>query len=638
VPAIAHWPAVSYTVLARKYRPQSFGDLVGQEHVSRTLANAITSGRVAHAFLFTGARGVGKTTTARLVAKALNCEQGPTPEPCNVCDPCKEITVGTDVDVLEIDGASNNSVEDVRKLQESLPYRPVRDRHKIVIVDEVHMLSTGAFNAFLKTLEEPPPHVKFIFATTEIHKVPITIRSRCQRHDFRLIPHAMVAARVRDILAREQIAADDEAVAIVVREAQGSLRDALTVLDQLLAFGGEALRGDEVARGLGIAQRGSVLQVARALLSGEPAQCVHAVHALGEQGLDVLHFARQLLWVLRDLIVLRVVGDDERLVDRPEDERSELMAIAKQHDAAQLERAFGGLAPLVDEVAQSATPQLALEMGLVRLADRPPLQPIAELLSRLASLEERLAKGGGPPSRGPSGPGPRGPSGSGPSRPLPESPAPRELRSPTTRALSESPSPPPSREPVRAVAAIATAPAAALAEPPRVEPAPLRAEAAPLRAEAADTETSHVGLIDAPRPDSGDGAVPDAWHAILRALSDQQPGLYAVLVHGVPVQVDAERVRVSFPQGSFFGRQASSDAARAALSDVATRLLGTRPVVEVGYDLRSARATVAAEDQKQKDERREKTKERAMRHPRVQEALAVFPEAEGNVEVQLEDS
>src|SRR5262245_35552819 len=291
---------MSYTVLARKYRPQTFADLVGQEHVSRTLANAIKTGRVAHAFLFTGARGVGKTTTARLLAKALNAEQGPTPEPCNQCDPCREITLGTDLDVLEIDGASNNGVDDVRRLQESLPYRPARDRFKVVIVDEVHMLSTGAFNAFLKTLEEPPAHVKFIFATTEIHKVPITIRSRCQRHDFRLIPHAQVTARVREILAQEKIEADDDAIAIVVREAAGSLRDALTVLDQLLAFGGDGLRGEDVARGLGIADQGTVLRVAEALLGGDAASCMRAVSTLAEQGVDVLHFARQLLWVLRD--------------------------------------------------------------------------------------------------------------------------------------------------------------------------------------------------------------------------------------------------------------------------------------------------------------------------------------------------
>ncbi|MBC7171783.1 MAG: DNA polymerase III subunit gamma/tau, partial [Polyangiaceae bacterium] len=239
---------MAYTVFARKYRPQTFEDLVGQEHVARTLGNAIASGRVAHAFLFTGVRGVGKTTTARLLAKCLNCEKGPTATPCNECGPCVDITSGRDVDVQEIDGASNNGVDDVRRLQETLPYRPARDRFKIVIVDEVHMLSTGAFNAFLKTLEEPPAHVKFIFATTESHKVPITIRSRCQRYDFRLIPQTTIAARVRAILRMEELDADDDAVAIVAREAAGSMRDALTLLDQLVAFGGGKLEGVAVAR------------------------------------------------------------------------------------------------------------------------------------------------------------------------------------------------------------------------------------------------------------------------------------------------------------------------------------------------------------------------------------------------------
>src|ERR1700759_1928390 len=213
---------MSYTVLARKYRPQTFADLVGQEHVSRTLGNAIETGRVAHAFLFTGARGVGKTTTARLLAKALNCEHGPTANPCGVCDACREIAAGVDLDVLEIDGASNNGVDDVRRLQETLPFRPARDRFKIVIVDEVHMLSQSAWNAFLKTLEEPPAHVKFIFATTEVHKVPVTILSRVQRFDFKLIPTLLIAKRLKHVLATEGIPSEDAALAIIAREAAGS--------------------------------------------------------------------------------------------------------------------------------------------------------------------------------------------------------------------------------------------------------------------------------------------------------------------------------------------------------------------------------------------------------------------------------
>src|SRR6187549_297452 len=246
---------MSYTVLARKYRPQTFADLVGQEHVTRTLGNAIESGRVAHAFLFTGVRGVGKTTTARILAKALNCAKGPTPEPCGTCDPCREITTGIDLDVLEIDGASNNSVDDVRRLQETIPFRPARDRSKIVIVDEVHMLSTGAFNAFLKTLEEPPPHVKFIFATTEVHKVPVTILSRCQRYDFKLVSARQIGARVKDVLVRESLKADEGAVSVIAREAAGSMRDAMSLLDQVIAYGSEKISAEDVARVLGVADR-----------------------------------------------------------------------------------------------------------------------------------------------------------------------------------------------------------------------------------------------------------------------------------------------------------------------------------------------------------------------------------------------
>src|SRR5690349_20924572 len=238
---------MSYVVLARKWRPQSFEDLVGQEHVSTTIGNAIQRGRVAHAFLFTGVRGVGKTTSARILAKALNCANGPTPTPCQKCPACLEITNGQDVDVQEIDGASYTGVDDVRKLQETLPYRPQRDRFKIFIVDEVHMLSVNAWNAFLKTLEEPPPHVKFIFATTEVHKVPVTILSRCQRYDFKLIPTQTIAARLEQVLAQESITADGAAIQVLAREAAGSMRDAMSLVDQVIALSGEKLTGDDVA-------------------------------------------------------------------------------------------------------------------------------------------------------------------------------------------------------------------------------------------------------------------------------------------------------------------------------------------------------------------------------------------------------
>ena len=240
---------MSYLVLARKWRPQTFADLVGQEHVSRTLANAIQAGRVHHAFLFTGARGVGKTSAARIFAKALNCETGPTATPCNVCPSCKEITAGQSVDVFEIDGASNTGVDDVRELRENIRYLPSRSRFKIIIIDEVHMLSINAFNALLKTLEEPPDHAKFIFATTEPHKIPVTILSRCQRFDFRKIALPRVTARLREIVDAEGIRISDRALGLVARRGEGSMRDSLSTLDQVIAFCGDEVADDDVQIG-----------------------------------------------------------------------------------------------------------------------------------------------------------------------------------------------------------------------------------------------------------------------------------------------------------------------------------------------------------------------------------------------------
>ena len=297
---------MAYVVLARKWRPLTFADLVGQEHVSRTLGNAIATDRVAHAFLFTGVRGVGKTTSARILAKALNCENGPTAEPCLKCAPCVEIGNGSDMDVQEIDGASYNGVDEVRKLQDGLPFRPARDRFKIYIVDEVHMLSKAAWNAFLKTLEEPPPHVKFIFATTEVDKVPVTILSRCQRYDFKLIGIDAIAARLRKVLAAEEVEADDEALRIVAREAAGSMRDAMSLLDQVIAWiggSGEKLTAEEVARVLGVASRSVLHNIGTALLDGEPARCIEIVGKLAEQGFSLGNVSRDLLQYLRDLVV-----------------------------------------------------------------------------------------------------------------------------------------------------------------------------------------------------------------------------------------------------------------------------------------------------------------------------------------------
>jgi DNA polymerase-3 subunit gamma/tau len=740
---------MSYTVLARKYRPQTFADLVGQEHVTRTLSNAISGGRVAHAFLFTGVRGVGKTTSARILAKALNCERGPTPEPCNVCDACVQITQGSDLDVLEIDGASNNSVEDVRRLQESIPFRPARGRFKIVIVDEVHMLSTGAFNAFLKTLEEPPAHVKFIFATTESHKVPVTIRSRCQRYDFRLIPQPVIAERVREILRREQISADDEAVTIVAREAAGSMRDALTLLDQVVAFSGDQLAGREVAQRLGIADRERLFELAGSVLGGDGKRALEVIDAIATQGLDLLHFTRQWLDLLRDMVVLEVAGDHPKLLELSPEERARAAQLAKQSSPLELQRVFAGVAKLVDEVGGAATPRMVLEMGAVRLATRPRLAELSELIARVEQLARAPATASGGaarPAARPAGPAadapaqgrePGGARGSAPGaaaggaenpfqRFVPPDPrggsGPRgEARSePTTSGASPAsssaavPSPasmmtsgvgpvtierplgargatqlggassaqalavapaialaaavapaapaiaaaPAARAPVTpgpaptvpAVAPAAPAIAATSATRAPVAPGPAPAALAPAASAPAASATAAApvpsGSLPTPaapgqRPPEGD---PQLWSAIVEQLRRDEPRWAAMYEHGIASQIDATRVVVSFPEGSFFGRQAQTAPGSEALRRAAAAVLaspapeGDKPgpevVIRLSADVRGV--SLAQQAAMQVDERKEAVKKRALSHPRVLEAIKVFPELAQKQDIQVD--
>ena len=667
---------MSYTVLARKYRPQTFADLAGQDHVTRTLANAIHSGRVAHAFLFTGVRGVGKTTSARLLAKALNCVNGPTPEPCNACDQCREITAGNDLDVLEMDGASNNSVDDVRRLQESIPYRPVRDRFKIVIVDEVHMLSTGAFNAFLKTLEEPPPHVKFIFATTESHKVPVTIRSRCQRYDFRLIPQSIVAKRVREILVAENLKADDAAVQIVAREAAGSMRDALTLLDQIVAFGGEDLHGEEVARMLGLADRKLVHEVSAAVLGGDAGQVLRGVEQVASHGIDIMHFAKQLLELARDLVVLRVEGDStgEGLVDMVEEERAEAVALARSEEPLELQRVFAGLAKLVDEVPKATAPRMVLEMGLVRLATRPKLLAMGELVARLEAIEARGGGGSAPRAQGSGGAGagggasrpqsaPAGRGGPSGARSAPQdapaqrsapheapapSPAIRETpRTPTTSAavsrfkppadlVDEEPPPADAdRSAVQARPAIQSAPIQPIAErkSARVFATPTFADDDAQKAAAPEPAPTRIVTPSAPPPPP-----PETWERLMAHLRQTRPALAAVLQHGVGKTVTRDSIVLVFPTGSFFGQQAGAPEARDGIAEAAEAVLGARPSVEVVFakDATSTGTSIAQVEAARDVERREQTKQRALAHPRIAEALQVFPEATGRLEVSVD--
>jgi DNA polymerase-3 subunit gamma/tau len=390
-----------YTVLARRYRPQQFADLVGQEPVAQALVSALQSNRVAHAYLFTGARGVGKTSTARILAKALNCEKGPTATPCDECSLCRSIATGEDVDVVEIDGASNRGIDNIRELRGNVLYRPTRGRYKIYIIDEVHALSRDAFNALLKTLEEPPPHVKFIFATTEVQKIPVTILSRCQRFDFAGIGTARIVERLQQVVAGEGMQADPEALALIARRAGGSMRDAQSLLDQLLAFGGERLTAEDVHRLLGTAHEDRVAALAQAVLGHNPQQALELLNQAAEAGLQLGELLDQLIDYWRDLMVANCAGNDATVLSVS---GSHAQTLRKQAAALKLDTILAGLDVLVTAKARLRTSshgRVLLEMALVRLGR------LEELLS-VSELSQLLKQGEATPARvALSGPSPR---------------------------------------------------------------------------------------------------------------------------------------------------------------------------------------------------------------------------------------
>lgn len=394
---------MSYLVIARKWRPGLFEQVVGQEHVTRTLTNAITSGRTAHAYLFSGPRGVGKTTVARILAKSLNCEKGPIAAPCNECDVCRGITNGSSVDVFEIDGASNTGVDNVRELREGVSYMPSQGRYRVYIIDEVHMLSTAAFNALLKTLEEPPAHVVFIFATTEPHKVPQTIHSRCQRFDFKRIPLKQIHDHLGMIAAKEAINIDEDAVYLISREAEGSLRDAQGLMDQVIAFAGTEVKGPHVVSALGLMDRTVLFDLARSIVEKDGKGCLNIVEKIYNFGYDLKKAAGDLLELVRDLTVIKVTGD-RALVELPDSEIEELKALEKGVGLDRLQMLFSILARGYEEVSRASQPRFSLEMALLKAAHLEDIQPLTNLIARLEGLREIPGEVEGAKS-GPKGPG-----------------------------------------------------------------------------------------------------------------------------------------------------------------------------------------------------------------------------------------
>jgi DNA polymerase-3 subunit gamma/tau len=378
---------MSYQVLARKYRPQKFSEVIGQDHVTRTLKNAIEQGRSAHGYIFSGHRGIGKTTVARILAMALNCRSTdhPVPEPCGVCESCTEIRAGNSVDVIEIDAATNRGIDEIRELREAARYRPARDRFKIYILDEAHQITDAAFNALLKTLEEPPAHVVFMMATTQPEDIPQTIRSRCQHFSFRAVRFEEILGQLRELTGREKLEADEDALALLAEAGDGSMRDALSILDQAIASSSGRLTAEGVRQLVGAAPSGVLEDVMQAVARGSSEEVLRLADQLISEGQNPAHFAKQLVRFLRNCIVAKVAGKDSHLLQISSDERARVARIAEMFSEEDLARHLQIMLRTHGELSYKSEPRFHLELGLLKMAHAQRLLPLEQLLSE-ASL------------------------------------------------------------------------------------------------------------------------------------------------------------------------------------------------------------------------------------------------------------
>ena len=383
---------MSYIVFARKWRPKDFDEVIGQDHIATTLKNAISNKRVAHAYIFTGPRGTGKTSVARIFAKGLNCEKGPTPSPCNKCASCNSISSSTSMDVIEIDGASNNSVDQVRELRENIKFSPSYARYKIYIIDEVHMLSIGAFNALLKTLEEPPKHAKFVFATTNPEKVPPTILSRCQRFDFRRIPIKLITSKLKKIIENESLKISDEAIFSIARASDGSMRDAESILDQLTSFCEKKINQDDVITLLGIIKEDKLADIMNRLSKKDTAGLLKSIDELIITGKDIPQFLAGLMGYVRNLMVLKTSSDLTSLIDLPDSHIDRLKEQIKNFQIEELLYIFYTLSATANAIKRSEVSRFIVEASFIKLSLRGEMMSLPEIMEKIAYLEASVGK------------------------------------------------------------------------------------------------------------------------------------------------------------------------------------------------------------------------------------------------------